>query len=221
MFRKRAPVLAGGIFAAAAVLALATPVGAQGVPYPGYVYYGPYYYVPYYPAYIPPVYVRPVTASAGNQARPATMYGAGQTSAGGNRPDYYSEDYAGATVTTPTADPKTARIRIRLPADAELWIDGSRKATAGTVREFETPELDPERVYTYAVRARWLEDGITVEKSIKVKAFAGNRVTVNFVRPAAPPPRTVAAATVVRSPAPPEPAPQVERAPTQWTAPYP
>ena len=207
--------------AAAAVLSLATSVGAQGVPYPGYVYYGPYDYVPYYSVYSTPVYVGPVTASAGHQARPATAYGAGPTAAGGNRPDYYSEDYAGATVTTPTADPKTARVRVRLPAGAELWIDGSKEATAGAVREFETPELDPERVYTYAVRARWLEDGITVEKSLQVKALAGNRVTVNFVRPPAPPPRTVAAATVVRSPAPPEPAPQVERAPARWTAPYP
>lgn len=144
-------------------------------------------------------------------ARPATtVYGAG---ASGAAPSYYNEDYPGpAGSKGDTA--KTARIRVRVPTDAELWIDGEKTRQRGAVREFVTATLDPDRIYRLPVRARWIEDGITVEKSVTVKAFAGNRVTVNFVPPPAPP---TPAAPVVRFVAPP-PLPPLP-SPANWGAP--
>ena len=74
-----------------------------------------------------------------------------------------------------------SRIRLRLPADAELLINGKKTTSTGSVREFETPNLDPDRVYPYLLLARWTENGIAVEKRLKVRALSGNRATVNFV----------------------------------------
>jgi len=96
------------------------------------------------------------------------------------QPGYYTEDYPGSP--EPKTDQKLpARIRVRLPADAELLINGKKTTSIGPVREFETPNLDPDRVYPYLLLARWTENGIAVEKRLKVRALSGNRVTVNFV----------------------------------------
>jgi uncharacterized protein (TIGR03000 family) len=65
--------------------------------------------------------------------------------------------------------------------DAELLINDQKTTSTGPVREFETPNLDPDRVYPYYLLARWSENGIMVEKRLKVRALSGNRVTVNFV----------------------------------------
>src|SRR5262249_30669126 len=96
------------------------------------------------------------------------------------QPGYYSEDYLGSPETK--ADQKLpAWIRVRLPADAELFFDDYKTVSTGPVREFETPNLDPDRVCTYHLLARWTENGIAVEKRLKMRALSGNRVTVNFV----------------------------------------
>jgi uncharacterized protein (TIGR03000 family) len=178
------------------LLTLTAPAAAQR-------YYR--HYVPYRAYYYPPVYYSPAQPAASSAS-----YGAAPQPAGAARPSYYTQDYAGGIVATQDGDGQTGSIRVRLPAGAELWIDKTKSAQQGAIREFVTPGLDPERVYIYPLRARWVEDGITVEKSIKVKVFAGSRVTVNFVRPPAPrPPASMPAA----------PAPIVPERPVRWTAP--
>lgn len=131
------------------------------------------------------------------------------------QPGYYSEDYPGAIDEKP--DQKLpARIRIRLPADAEVFINGKKTRSTGAVREFETPKLDPERVYSYVVKAKWTENGIAVEKSLRVRALSGNRVTINFVPVAQARPRT--AARIVRASEAPR---RAVPPPSLWSAPYP
>jgi uncharacterized protein (TIGR03000 family) len=125
---------------------------------------------------------------------------------GGDQPRYYSEAYADPAGANAVGT-ESALIRVRLPADAELWIGRDKAASGGTVREFTTPELNPERVYCYPIRARWVEGGFTVEKSLEVRALSGIRVTVDFVRPAAncvPQPATTP--------------PRTEFQPRDWTA---
>lgn len=131
------------------------------------------------------------------------------------QPGYYSEDYPGAVAEKP--DQKLpAHIRVRLPADAEVFINGKKTKSTGVVREYETPELDPERVYSYLVKARWVENGITVEKSLRVRALSGNRVTINFV-PVAQERRREASRIARVSEAP----RRVVPPPSLWSAPYP
>lgn len=117
----------------------------------------------------------------------------------GQRPSYYSEDYAGPQGPQQETS-KVAYIRVRVPANAELWINNDKRAQRGAVREFVTPALDPDSIYVYNVKARWTDEGgIEVQKTLRVRTIAGTRVTVNFVRPPESQPRPVAPAPTPRS----------------------
>jgi len=186
--------------------------------------YGPWgvYYVPYYPTFPAPASFPTLTASSGQPSSraqtataPASAYAAPPNDSE-SRPSYYSEDYAGPQ--GPAEEPsQVAYIRVRVPANAELWINNDKRAQRGTVREFVTPALDPDSVYVYNVKARWTEEGgIEVQKTLRVRTIAGTRVTVNFVRPpesqprpAAPAPAPAPVATVQ---------PRVEQPPVSWTS---
>jgi uncharacterized protein (TIGR03000 family) len=188
--------------------------------------YGPWgvYYVPYYPA-LPAPMSPPAIAAAGGQpsARGQTTTASAQTYAAppsdsDQRPSYYSEDYAGPQ--GPSEEPsKVAYIRVRVPANAELWINNDKRAQRGTIREFVTPALDPDSIYVYNVKARWTDEGgIEVQKTLRVRTIAGTRVTVNFVRPPESQPRPAAPATV-RTPAPVATArPVIQQQPVSWTS---
>jgi uncharacterized protein (TIGR03000 family) len=193
--------------AGCALVLAASPALAQTLPRP--ILY--YTFVPG-TGYVP-VYASIVRAAA-PEAKPT--YGAAPQA---GQPSYYTEDNPLTEDEKP--DQKLpARIRVRLPANAEITINGKKTTSTGPVREYETPELDPERVYTYLVKAKWLEDGITVEKSLRVRALSGNRVTINFVPPAQerPQPLRVPTPRVAEARALP---PVLSTAPAQWTPPYP
>jgi uncharacterized protein (TIGR03000 family) len=110
---------------------------------------------------------------------------------------------------------RPARIRVRLPADAELLVNDQKTTATGAVREFETPELDPDQVYIYLLRARWTEGRIMVEKRLRVRALSGTRVTINFVPAVRERQRPVAPFTESTGP------PHVVPPASQWTAPSP
>jgi len=69
-----------------------------------------------------------------------------------------------------------------VPANAEVWF-GNEKASLqqGPVREFESPPLTPGDEYTYSIRARWMENGRTVERTKNVDVKAGSVVRVDFM----------------------------------------
>lgn len=46
-----------------------------------------------------------------------------------------------------------AKVRIELPADAKLYVDGVLMKTGSDVRNFQTPELEPGKTYIYELRA--------------------------------------------------------------------
>jgi uncharacterized protein (TIGR03000 family) len=131
-----------------------------------------------------------------------------------DRPGYYTEDYTGPGEKGETQQSLAARFRVRVPAQAELWFGDQKTKRQGTVREFITGPLDPNRIYPFRVRARWVEDGITVEKTLRVRAIAGNRVVINFIRPPQPTIPTVARLAPVTPPV-------IERPPLNWSAPVP
>lgn len=198
-------------------LLAASSARAQRLVYP---VYGPWgvYYAPYYPSYPGTLYPPAVPVSQGGSATLArtsansTPAYAARPSGSDARPSYYSEDYAGPE--GPKNEPsKVAYIRVRVPANAEIWINSQKRTQTGTVREFVTPALDPDHIYVYNVKARWTEEGgINVEKTLRVRTISGTRVTVNFARPPAEQPRQTAIATAPPS----RPAPSVERQPVDW-----
>jgi uncharacterized protein (TIGR03000 family) len=78
----------------------------------------------------------------------------------------------------------TARVEVRVPADARLWFDGQPTAQSGAVRTFRSPALEPGQDYVYEVRARWDADGKPVVETRKVTVHAGDRAFIDFNRPA-------------------------------------
>ena len=67
-----------------------------------------------------------------------------------------------------------------LPADADLWFDGTKMTTTGPVRKFSVPSLTTGRQYTYMVRARWKDNDTTTDQTRTVVFTAGTDFDVNF-----------------------------------------
>jgi uncharacterized protein (TIGR03000 family) len=97
--------------------------------------------------------------------------------------------FAGRGTTSPVSyvsyslPDQPARVDVSLPAGAELWFDGHKTGQEGGDRVFHTPPLEKGRGYHYQVRARWTEDGKTMDQSQNVPVTAGVRVRVVFPRP--------------------------------------
>jgi uncharacterized protein (TIGR03000 family) len=62
-----------------------------------------------------------------------------------------------ATVPTPATE--TATLDIRLPADAELYLQGRKSSQTGSERYFVTPPLAQGQTFTCRIKAIWREDG--------------------------------------------------------------
>jgi uncharacterized protein (TIGR03000 family) len=78
----------------------------------------------------------------------------------------------------------SAHIRVEVPANAEVWVEGYKTSQTGPVRDFVSPPLDPRKKCFYTVRARWTEGGRAVEQTREVSVRANAWTTVDFTRPA-------------------------------------
>lgn len=128
---------------------------------------------------------------------------------GGGYPYYsnygaYNYPYAGGYAAYPTGDlsyyyPSTtanalpdpapppageARIRVILPtADAHVWFNDTLTTTAGQQRQYRTRPLQPNRSFSYTIRARWNENGQAVERTQVVTVQAGQISVADFTQP--------------------------------------
>jgi uncharacterized protein (TIGR03000 family) len=66
-----------------------------------------------------------------------------------------------------------AHIWLRVPANAEVWVDGVKTRQTGESRYYYSPPLTPNRQYTYQLRIRWTKDGKPVEKTLRILVSAG------------------------------------------------
>jgi len=81
----------------------------------------------------------------------------------------------------PAVAQQSATVLVQLPrADAKVWFDGSATTQQGMERSFYTPPLDPGGTFTYTIRARWLENGQTIDREQSVNVRPGQTVTVAF-----------------------------------------
>jgi uncharacterized protein (TIGR03000 family) len=83
------------------------------------------------------------------------------------------------TNTRPDA-PSPARVTVRLPAEARLWVDGVSCPLTSDTRTFVTPRLQPGQQYAYSMRAEMVRDGQSVTQTQRVLVSAGRQVDVNF-----------------------------------------
>jgi uncharacterized protein (TIGR03000 family) len=74
----------------------------------------------------------------------------------------------------------SARLTVKLPADARLYVDGVLCPLTSTTRSFDTPELDAGQSYYYTLKAEVVRDGETRASKKRVLVEAGKQITVEF-----------------------------------------
>jgi uncharacterized protein (TIGR03000 family) len=75
----------------------------------------------------------------------------------------------------------TASVRVLLPNEsAEIWFDDNLTKQTGMERTFLTPALSPDSQYVYTVKARWNDNGQTINRQQRIELRAGQPVTVDF-----------------------------------------
>lgn len=72
-------------------------------------------------------------------------------------------------------------VKVSQPA-AEVFVEGVKTAMSGTDRLFESPPLEPGKVYAYDITARWIEGGATVERKKTVKGKPGEVIRVDLTQ---------------------------------------
>jgi uncharacterized protein (TIGR03000 family) len=149
--------------------------------YGGFGYY-PYYSYGYYPSY------NDYYPSYGTYDDSYLDLGSGSTyvpqsgdPAGNGNGTIRIPSAAALAPVEPSASP--ALLTVRVPADAEVLIDGNPTTSTGAVREYRSPPLKPGSAYTYEVRARWQENGHTVTQTHRVDVSAGAHAATTFPTP--------------------------------------
>jgi uncharacterized protein (TIGR03000 family) len=160
-----------------------------GYPYYGYGYgfypYG-YGYYSYSYGYYPDSYgYDPYYSSSSDDSSwfPGSYnaYSPGLTTAGLTSVSPLS---GGSQGLAPSGQPDTtAHVTVKVPAGADVWVDGSNTYSAGPVREFQSPPLTPGTQYSYQIRARWREDGREVTQTQQVLVSSGAHASAEFPVP--------------------------------------
>jgi uncharacterized protein (TIGR03000 family) len=94
---------------------------------------------------------------------------------------YYEPYYSGNNVPMVTDDVATIDVFVPDP-NARVWVQGTETRTQGTERQYVSPPLERGYDYTYIVRARWRENGETMEAERQVPVRPGRNATVDFTR---------------------------------------
>lgn len=81
----------------------------------------------------------------------------------------------------PPVQADTAEFTIRVPADAEVWIEGVHMTQQGAERHFVSPKLTPGMAYNYEVRASWYDNGKAVNETQRFTVHAGDQTSILFI----------------------------------------
>jgi uncharacterized protein (TIGR03000 family) len=89
----------------------------------------------------------------------------------------------GATAQAPLSIPSAvnaARIRVIVPKDAQVWVEGTPTRQSGTVRQFLSPPLTVGKQYTYNILAKWIEAGREITQTRSLPVWPNSSTTVDF-----------------------------------------
>jgi uncharacterized protein (TIGR03000 family) len=87
---------------------------------------------------------------------------------------------AGSGKSEQSSAPAPARVIVKLPDDARLFVDSTACPLTSTVRTFQTPALRPGQDYVYTIKAEVSRDGWTHTASKRVTIRAGQDSVVDF-----------------------------------------
>lgn len=89
--------------------------------------------------------------------------------------------FGGSTISSSVpANQDRARLTVRIPAGATLYVDGQKVEGTDTFREFTTPKLPGGREFAYLMKAEMLRNGRPESTTQKVLFRAGEIVSVDF-----------------------------------------
>jgi uncharacterized protein (TIGR03000 family) len=74
----------------------------------------------------------------------------------------------------------TAQIELRVPAGAEVWLDGARTRQTGEVRLYVSPPLTAGKEYSYQVRVTWKDGDKEKSEDRELTIRAGARLSASF-----------------------------------------
>ena len=80
----------------------------------------------------------------------------------------------------PDRSATAARVVVRLPADARLFVDDDPCTLTSAERSFDTPDLQPGVTYRYTIRAEVTRAGRPVTEIKRVTVRAGQETVVEF-----------------------------------------
>lgn len=120
---------------------------------------------------LPPPALSPFTISNAARSSP-TPSNIGVGLGGGFIPPFL-------TARAAAADNK-AHIWLRVPENAEIWVNGVKTKQTGESRYFFSPPLTPGKKYSYKVRFRWTKDGKPVEDTQNILIRAGETIRRDF-----------------------------------------
>jgi uncharacterized protein (TIGR03000 family) len=82
----------------------------------------------------------------------------------------------------PAPRPKqaSAGVRIELPADARLFVDGVLMKTSSAVRLFQTPVLDPNQTYSYELKVELTRNNQTYADTQRIVVRPGELASASF-----------------------------------------
>jgi len=160
----------------------------RGGYYGGYGYGGPTYSAYSYPYgygnYYGSPYVYGSTPYGSTPYYDTTMSGTyGYGGQGYITPASYQQSFypSGAQQQMPQ-DSNAAMIEVRMPADAELLVDGKRTQQTGPTRLFVTPPLTPGKTFTYELTVKRTGDAVGQTREVQVQP--GQRAVVDLTQPA-------------------------------------
>jgi uncharacterized protein (TIGR03000 family) len=81
---------------------------------------------------------------------------------------------------TTVAGTAPAAIEVRVPENAEVWLQDRPTTQTGRLRHFDLPPLVAGQVYKYLVRVTWREDDRDVTETRRLLVRAGDTVTATF-----------------------------------------
>lgn len=138
--------------------------------------------------------VPPLSARAGGVPSPPVDGGPGTSSGGGapsqpGAPPYppgTGGDKGGRPIEkVPAPTPNSAQLRLLVPENAEVLVEGVKTATTGTIREFVSPPLEPGKNMLYSVVVRYTDaGGKAVEETHAIRVHANDRLNIDCTKPA-------------------------------------
>ena len=73
-----------------------------------------------------------------------------------------------------------AKVRIEIPVDAKLYVDGMLMKTTSAVRLFQTPALAPNQTYYYELKAEVVRGNQVFTDTQQILVRPGENVSASF-----------------------------------------